>query len=153
MFRLSTIGMGASLAGLVILAFAGHYWMLLVAAACVGIGSSIFNVSAQSTLQVLVPDDFRGRVMGIWGLTHSTFQPLGQMQMGTMAALFSPLRLRGATLKNRLAIPPMCQYSAEEGIAGDWHFVHLGKFAQGGFALVTVEATAVEEPRDPLVAP
>jgi MFS family permease len=78
-------------AGFLIL-FAVSTWFAasLVLLGLAGIGSSIFNVSAQSTLQVLVPDDFRGRVMGIWGLTHSTFQPLGQMQMGTMAALVSP---------------------------------------------------------------
>ncbi len=75
---------------LVLFAVSSWFAASLVLLGLAGIGSSIFNVSAQSTLQVLVPDDFRGRVMGIWGLTHSTFQPLGQMQMGTMAALFSP---------------------------------------------------------------
>jgi len=64
--------------------------------------------------------------------------------LAAVGALFSPLRLRGVTLKNRLAIPPMCQYSAEDGVAGDWHLIHLGRFAQGGYALVTVEASAVE---------
>lgn len=58
-------------------------------------------------------------------------------------ALFSPLRLRGLTLKNRVAVSPMCQYSAGDGFANQWHLVHLGKFAQGGAGLVFTEAAAV----------
>ncbi len=58
--------------------------------------------------------------------------------------LFSPLRLRGLTLRNRIMVSPMCQYSAEEGLATDWHLVHLGSRAVGGAALVMAEATAVE---------
>ena len=46
--------------------------------------------------------------------------------------LFTPITLRGITLKHRIVISPMCQYSAEDGLVTDWHFVHLGKFAQGG---------------------
>ena len=61
------------------------------------------------------------------------------------ATLFSPLTLRGLTLKNRVAISPMCQYSAVHGRATDWHLVHLGRFAIGGAGLVIVEATAVAE--------
>ncbi|MFO1325197.1 MAG: NADH:flavin oxidoreductase/NADH oxidase [Burkholderiales bacterium] len=57
--------------------------------------------------------------------------------------LFSPLALRGVTLRNRTVVSPMCQYSAHDGIANDWHFVHLGQFAMGGFGLVFTEATAV----------
>lgn len=57
--------------------------------------------------------------------------------------LFRPFTLRGITAKNRILISPMCQYSAVEGIASDWHLVHLGKFAQGGAGIVMVEATAV----------
>jgi 2,4-dienoyl-CoA reductase-like NADH-dependent reductase (Old Yellow Enzyme family) len=64
--------------------------------------------------------------------------------MATSPLLFSPLALRGVTLKNRVVISPMCQYSAKDGFAGDWHLVHLGKFAQGGAALVFTEAAAVE---------
>ena len=60
-----------------------------------------------------------------------------------MSTLFSPLQLRGVTLKNRIVVSPMCQYSADDGIANDYHLVHLGRFALGGFAAVTVEATAV----------
>jgi len=59
--------------------------------------------------------------------------------------LFSPLALRGVTLRNRIAVSPMCQYSAEAGRANDWHLVHLGARAVGGAGLVVFEATAVEE--------
>ncbi len=58
--------------------------------------------------------------------------------------LFSPLKLREVTLRNRIAVSPMCQYSAHDGIAGDWHLVHLGSRAVGGAGLVIFEATAVE---------
>jgi 2,4-dienoyl-CoA reductase-like NADH-dependent reductase (Old Yellow Enzyme family) len=57
--------------------------------------------------------------------------------------LFSPFTVRGLTLKNRLVVAPMCQYSAKGGFANDWHLVHLGRFALGGFGLVIVEATGV----------
>lgn len=57
--------------------------------------------------------------------------------------LFSPFTVRGLTLKNRLVVAPMCQYSAKGGLANDWHLVHLGRFAAGGFGLVFVEATGV----------
>ena len=57
--------------------------------------------------------------------------------------LFSPLKLRGLTLANRIAVSPMCQYSCEDGFASDWHLVHLGSRAIGGAGLVIMEATAV----------
>lgn len=57
--------------------------------------------------------------------------------------LLSPVSLRALTLRNRLAVSPMCQYSAVDGLAGDWHFAHLARFAIGGFGLVVTEATAV----------
>lgn len=57
--------------------------------------------------------------------------------------LFSPLTLRGVTLRNRIAVSPMCQYSAREGQATDWHLVHLGARAAGGAGLVLTEACAV----------
>ncbi len=60
-----------------------------------------------------------------------------------MSLLFSPLSLRGITLSNRIVISPMCQYSAIDGIANDWHLMHLGKFAISGAAMVIVEATGV----------
>lgn len=58
--------------------------------------------------------------------------------------LFTPLRLRELELKNRIAVSPMCQYSAENGHPGTWHLVHLGSRAIGGAALVMAEATAVQ---------
>lgn len=60
-----------------------------------------------------------------------------------MTQLFSPLPLRQMTLKNRLVVAPMCQYSAKHGVANDYHLAHYGRFALGGFGLVIVEATAV----------
>src|SRR6267154_431105 len=60
-----------------------------------------------------------------------------------MALLFEPMQLRNIELKNRIVVSPMCQYSAEDGFANDWHLVHLGSHAVGGAALVFTEATAV----------
>jgi 2,4-dienoyl-CoA reductase-like NADH-dependent reductase (Old Yellow Enzyme family) len=60
-----------------------------------------------------------------------------------MAHLFEPLKLRDITLANRIGIPPMCQYSAQDGVANDWHFVHYGSRAVGGAALMILEAAAV----------
>jgi 2,4-dienoyl-CoA reductase-like NADH-dependent reductase (Old Yellow Enzyme family) len=60
-----------------------------------------------------------------------------------MADLFSPLPLRGITLRNRIGVSPMCQYSCADGFATDWHLVHLGSRAVGGAGLVIMEATAV----------
>lgn len=61
------------------------------------------------------------------------------------SALFEPLTLRGLTVRNRLWVTPMCQYSAElqDGMPTDWHLVHLGSFARGGAGAVFTEATAV----------
>lgn len=57
--------------------------------------------------------------------------------------LFTPLTIRGVTLKNRIVLSPMCQYCARDGLAGPWHLVHLGSRAAGGAGLVMVEATGV----------
>ena len=57
--------------------------------------------------------------------------------------MFTPLRLRGLLLENRVAVSPMCQYSAEGGLPNDWHLVHLGTRAMGGAALVFTEMTDV----------
>src|SRR5438067_13670405 len=57
--------------------------------------------------------------------------------------LFEPLKLREVTLKNRVIVSPMCQYSSDDGFANDWHFVHLGARAVGGAGLVFTEAAAV----------
>ncbi len=60
------------------------------------------------------------------------------------ARLFQPLTVRGVTFKNRIVIAPMCQYSAEDGLATDWHFAHHSGFAIGGAACIFFEAAAVE---------
>lgn len=60
-----------------------------------------------------------------------------------MSGLFDPLGIRSLTLRNRIVVSPMCQYSSEDGLATDWHLVHLGTRAIGGAALVFTEATAV----------
>ena len=57
--------------------------------------------------------------------------------------LLSPVTIRGVSFRNRIVMSPMCQYSAQDGFANDWHLVHLGSRAAGGAALVIVEETAV----------
>jgi 2,4-dienoyl-CoA reductase-like NADH-dependent reductase (Old Yellow Enzyme family) len=57
--------------------------------------------------------------------------------------LFAPFTLKSITLRNRIGVAPMCQYSSEDGVASDWHLVHLGSRAAGGAGLVIAEATAV----------
>ncbi|MBI3433481.1 MAG: NADH:flavin oxidoreductase/NADH oxidase [Proteobacteria bacterium] len=59
------------------------------------------------------------------------------------SALFTPLALAGTTLENRIVVSPMCEYSANDGVADDWHLTHLGMLANSGAALVVVEATHV----------
>src|SRR5699024_5708107 len=61
-----------------------------------------------------------------------------------MSHLFSPLTIKDITLRNRIGVSPMCQYSAEDGIPNNWHLVHLGSRAVGGAGLIIAEATAVE---------
>lgn len=63
--------------------------------------------------------------------------------MAPMPTLLSPVTIRGVTARNRLTVSPMCQYSAGAGLANDWHFAHLARFALGGFGMIMVEATAV----------
>jgi 2,4-dienoyl-CoA reductase-like NADH-dependent reductase (Old Yellow Enzyme family) len=60
------------------------------------------------------------------------------------SALFSPIELAGATFDNRIVVSPMCQYSAIDGCATDWHLAHLGMLCSSGAALVVIEATHVE---------
>lgn len=60
-----------------------------------------------------------------------------------MSILFSPLSIREVTFKNRIVVSPMCQYSAQDGFANDWHLVHLGSRAVGGAGLIIAEATSV----------
>ena len=59
--------------------------------------------------------------------------------------LFSPLNIRGVEFPNRVVVPPMCQYSANEGYVNDWHLVNLGRFAMGCAGLIITEATAVQK--------
>ena len=61
----------------------------------------------------------------------------------TQSLLFRPIQLRTLKIRNRLVIAPMCQYSAVDGMANDWHFTHLAKFAVGGAGVVFTEAAAV----------
>ena len=60
-----------------------------------------------------------------------------------MTDLFSPFQLKSVSLKNRIAVPPMCQYMADDGLVNDWHKAHYASLARGGSGLVIVEATAV----------
>ncbi|MGA7489671.1 MAG: NADH:flavin oxidoreductase/NADH oxidase [Xanthobacteraceae bacterium] len=60
------------------------------------------------------------------------------------SALFSPIRLAELELANRIVVSPMCQYSADDGVASDWHISHLGMLANSGAALVVIEATGIE---------
>ncbi|MBD5656046.1 MAG: NADH:flavin oxidoreductase/NADH oxidase [Candidatus Eremiobacteraeota bacterium] len=60
-----------------------------------------------------------------------------------MSHLFDPLQVRGVTMRNRIAVSPMCEYSSRDGYASDWHLMHLGSRAVGGAGLVLTEAAAV----------
>ncbi|RZJ62357.1 MAG: NADH:flavin oxidoreductase/NADH oxidase [Acidovorax sp.] len=60
-----------------------------------------------------------------------------------MSALFTPFKLQSVTLRNRIAVPPMCQYSATDGLTNEWHQAHYAGLARGGAGLVIVEATGV----------
>src|SRR5512141_2109393 len=64
-------------------------------------------------------------------------------QSGNAMTLFTPLTLGSVTLRNRIVVSPMCEYSAVDGVPNDWHLVHLGSRAVGGAGLVFTEATAV----------
>src|SRR3954453_2717534 len=61
-----------------------------------------------------------------------------------MSALFSPIQLRGLALANRIMVAPMCQYSARDGEANDWHFTHINTLALSGASIFCIEAPAVE---------
>jgi 2,4-dienoyl-CoA reductase-like NADH-dependent reductase (Old Yellow Enzyme family) len=122
------------------------------------------------SLKIFSPDPWRELgISPIYGLekiesqavnSQMTYQPKDQaLQVTTRAGragadhdrdvpeidLLSPLMIRGVKFRNRIAMSPMCQYSAQDGFAHDWHLVHLGSRAAGGVALVVVEATAVTE--------
>lgn len=76
-------------------------------------------------------------------LILSYFERAMENNLAATPALFQPLQLRSVTLRNRIGVSPMCQYSATDGLVNDWHLVHLGSRAAGGAGLVIVEATAV----------
>src|SRR5690606_38075396 len=76
-------------------------------------------------------------------ITHKSPIPSTRTQESGMAALFEPFTLRGITFTNRIAVAPMCQYMAKEGVPGDWHLVHLGQFAQARPGLILIEATGI----------
>jgi 2,4-dienoyl-CoA reductase-like NADH-dependent reductase (Old Yellow Enzyme family) len=59
--------------------------------------------------------------------------------------LFSPLIIKSITLRNRIGVSPMCQYSSEDGVATDWHLVHLGSRVVGGAGLVIAEAAPIRQ--------
>jgi 2,4-dienoyl-CoA reductase-like NADH-dependent reductase (Old Yellow Enzyme family) len=61
-----------------------------------------------------------------------------------MSALFTPIQLRGLTLPNRIMVAPMCQYSADNGEANDWHFTHINSLALSGASMFCIEATGIE---------
>ena len=61
-----------------------------------------------------------------------------------MSALFSPIEFRGLKLANRIMVSPMCQYSADDGSANDWHFTHINNLSLSGAAMFCIEATHVE---------
>src|ERR1700736_5474888 len=65
-------------------------------------------------------------------------------RMSPMSALFSPIKLRELALPNRIMVAPMCQYSAVDGEANDWHFTHINMLALSGAAMFCIEATHVE---------
>ena len=61
----------------------------------------------------------------------------------TQSLLYSPYTIKGLTIPNRIVVSPMCQYSSKDGMANDWHLVHLGSRAVGGAGLIMTEAAAV----------
>src|SRR6478752_8703278 len=71
--------------------------------------------------------------------------PSSQSGNSRMSALFSPIKLRELKLQNRIMVAPMCQYSAVNGEANDWHFTHLNNLALSGAAMFCIEATHVED--------
>ncbi|HHW80422.1 MAG TPA: oxidoreductase, partial [Bacteroidales bacterium] len=61
----------------------------------------------------------------------------------TQSLLYSPYTIKGLTIPNRIVVSPMCQYSSKDGMANDWHLVHLGSRAVGGAGLIMTEAAAI----------
>jgi MFS family permease len=88
--RKAMIGGGIAL-GVFLIMFALSTWypLALVFLALTGVGGSVYNVGIQSSMHMLVPNEFRGRVMGLWGMTHTSIRPVGEMQFAGVAALVS----------------------------------------------------------------
>ncbi len=91
------------------------------------------NLAARDPALVAAVDDWYARDVG-------APPPPGQK---APPPIFTPIKLRGLVLDNRIVVSPMCQYSAEDGVPGDWHLVHLGERAMGGAGLVITEMTDV----------
>src|SRR3954471_20188271 len=88
-----------------------------------------------------MPASWRGS--GPWRISTSTCAVDGTVGSLGHAKLFTPLRVGGLELRNRIVIAPICQYSAIDGCMTDWHVIHLGHLALWGAGLLTIEATAV----------
>jgi len=80
-------GAGSFGLSLILFAISPWYWLLVALEWLASASNQMFSVTSQSTLHALVPDEYRGRVMGLWGMTHTVAQPLGGLQMGGMAQL------------------------------------------------------------------
>ena len=87
--RVMVGGFGAMGVFALLFALSGSFPIALVFLGLMGMGSSLFSVAAQSTIQQQLPDEYRGRVMGIWGLTHSAVRPFGEMQLSAVATVAS----------------------------------------------------------------
>src|SRR5208337_1392702 len=91
-------------------------------------------------------DPIKRSLAGLFGYCHLVFQCYKGCMTETgpgVAHLFAPLQIREVTLRNRIGVSPMCEYSSVDGFANDWHLVHLGSRAVGGAAMVMTEAAAV----------
>jgi 2,4-dienoyl-CoA reductase-like NADH-dependent reductase (Old Yellow Enzyme family) len=87
---------------------------------------------------------FYDALLEVSPLTTYIVRPLALAEKDkTMSALFTPYRVGSLELRNRIVIAPMCQYSASDGCATDWHTIHLGNLALSGAGLLIIEATAV----------
>ena len=93
----------------------------------------------------IVPTIFTVRGRGVFApaLSPKFLFYLTDKKASCMSALFTPFQLKSVTLRNRIAIPPMCQYSAVDGFTNEWHQAHYAGLARGGAGLVIVEATGV----------
>jgi 2,4-dienoyl-CoA reductase-like NADH-dependent reductase (Old Yellow Enzyme family) len=89
-----------------------------------------------------MPRDFAAGQSG--ALFHFDFDSGRKAMSANGPLLFQPLTIKDVTARNRIAIPPMCQYTAKDGLTNDWHLVHYGALARGGAGIIFVEAAGVE---------